>query len=141
MQGYSLSEGLKGGCLLMTILLFKKKKKGCWLDFQSWYFWVITLPRIPCKKTSTGQTRWIKTLYKRVLVALFFCKKHEKIWKCGWKAGIFVLNILEVDKLFSKILKKLRSKLFSSCDPCALSSCISFRRMSVAMQVLAAVTK
>lgn len=37
----------------------------------------------------------------------------------GQEAGLFPLNISE--EVFSKIMKKFKSKSFSPCDPCALS--------------------
>lgn len=58
----------------------------------------------------------------------------------GKEAGIFLLNIFKVEKLFSKIMKKFKSKSFSPCDPCALSPLHKLKENGT-MEVLAAITK
>lgn len=70
---------------------------------------------------------------------------HEKICKHVQRRQTGGLNLRSKyirggKKRFSKILKKFKSKLFSSFGPCALSFCSTFRKNG-ALQVLAAVTE
>jgi len=53
---------------------------------------------------------------------------------------IFLLNTLEVEKLFSTTMKKIKSKSFSPCDPHVLSFSHKLKE-NVTKQVLAPITK
>lgn len=83
------------------------------VGFQKLIFLSVSI--ISPEKVPTVQTGQTEALYKRALVVLFpSVKSMGKFASMGregrQEAGIFLLSTLELEKLFSKSMKKLKPK-------------------------------